>query len=59
VPLVAPGLVLARLVGPYVTRPPRRRPGAPIVRPASAERPPAGGTAGELAEPVPAQRGSR
>jgi hypothetical protein len=63
VPLVAPGLVLARLVGPYVTRPPRRRPGTPIVGPPSAERPPVGGTPGgtpgELPEPVPAQRGSR
>jgi hypothetical protein len=59
VPLVAPGLVLARLVGPYVTRPPRRRVGAPIVRAASTERPTAGETPGELPEPVPAQRGSR
>ncbi|XVS65951.1 hypothetical protein ACQPYE_07825 [Actinosynnema sp. CA-299493] len=59
VPLVAPGLVLARLVGPYVTRPPRRRPGTPIVRAASAERPRTGGTPGELPEPVPAQRGPR
>ncbi|MFJ6674278.1 hypothetical protein ACIQMJ_24485 [Actinosynnema sp. NPDC091369] len=63
VPLVAPGLVLVRLVGPYVTRPPRRRPGAPIVGAASTERRPttvpAGETPGELQEPVPAQRGSR
>ena len=59
VPLVAPGLVLVRLVGPYVTRPPRRRPGTPIVGAASTERPPAGGTPGELPKPVPAQRGSR
>ncbi|PSL56525.1 hypothetical protein B0I31_103276 [Saccharothrix carnea] len=63
VPLVAPGLVLARLVGPYVTRPPRRRPGPPIVGVAAAERSPVGGavgeTPGELPKPVPAQRGSR
>ncbi|MFD1147224.1 hypothetical protein [Saccharothrix hoggarensis] len=59
VPLVAPGLALTRLVGPYVTRPPRRRAGAPIVRAASAERPRPAGTPGELPEPVPAQRGYR
>jgi hypothetical protein len=67
VPLVAPGLAVVRLVGPYVTRPPRRRPGAPIVGTACAERPSARGavggapaeTPGELREPVPAQRGSR
>ena len=59
VPLIAPGLLLARLVGPYVTRPPRRRAGTPIVRAASAERPPVGETPGELPEPVPAQRASR
>lgn len=58
VPLVAPGLVLARLVGPYLTRPPRRRPGTPIVRAASAERPPAADTPGEVLKPVPAQRRS-
>lgn len=64
VPLVAPGLVLARLVGPYVTRPPRRRAGTPIVGPASTERSaPAptpgttGETGGELHRSVPAQRG--
>lgn len=56
VPLVAPGLLLARLVGPYVTRPPRRRAGTPIVRPAATERRPAARTPGELAEPVPAPR---
>ncbi|MEU4740139.1 hypothetical protein AB0G02_06680 [Actinosynnema sp. NPDC023658] len=49
VPLVAPGLALARLVGPYVTRPPRRRVGEPIVRPASAERPATGAAAGGTA----------
>ncbi len=63
VPLVAPGLVLARLVGPYVTRPPRRRPGTPIVGRTPAERSSVGGgdgaTRGELPGPVPAQRGSR
>lgn len=71
VPLIAPGLVLARLVGPYLTRPPRRRAGPPIVRAASTERPrPAGApgdtpggtvadTPGELPESVPAQRGYR
>ncbi|MCE6997791.1 hypothetical protein LZG04_23755 [Saccharothrix sp. S26] len=63
VPLLAPGLLLARLVGPYVTRPPRRRPGTPIVGGACTERPRSvggtGGTPGELPKPVPAQRGSR
>ncbi|WP_202918661.1 hypothetical protein [Saccharothrix deserti] len=59
VPLVAPGLLLARLVGPYVTRPPRRRAGTPIVRAPSAERPPSADTAGEVLKPVPAQRASR
>ncbi|WP_367131105.1 hypothetical protein [Saccharothrix sp. HUAS TT1] len=59
VPLVAPGLALARLVGPYVTRPPRRRAGTPIVRAASTERRPVADTPGELAKPVPAQRGPR
>jgi hypothetical protein len=59
VPLVAPGLALVRLVGPYVTRPPRRRAGAPIVRVPSAERGHSAGTPGEVLKPVPAQRGSR
>ncbi len=51
VPLLAPGLLLARLVGPYLTRPPRPAP-APIVRPRSPERPPPA----EGVDPVPAQR---
>lgn len=59
VPLVAPGLALARLVGPYVTRPPRRRAGTPIVRVPSAERTHPADTAGEVLKPVPAQRGPR
>ncbi|WP_447006288.1 hypothetical protein ACRAKI_07340 [Saccharothrix isguenensis] len=59
VPLLAPGLALARLVAPYVTRPPRPRAGAPIVRVPSAERVHPVGTPGEVLKPVPAQRGSR
>ncbi|MFC5058998.1 hypothetical protein [Saccharothrix xinjiangensis] len=54
VPLLAPGLALARLVGPYLTRPPRPAP-APIARARSAERPPPA----EGANPVPAQRAVR
>ncbi|MFC6094757.1 hypothetical protein Q5530_14620 [Saccharothrix sp. BKS2] len=54
VPLLAPGLVLARLVSPYLTRPPRPA-SDPIVRPRSAERPPSP----EGVNPVPAQRVAR
>lgn len=54
VPLLAPGLVLARLVGPYLTRPPRPAP-APIVRPPSPERTPTP----DGVKPVPAQRVAR
>ncbi|MBY8850585.1 hypothetical protein [Saccharothrix longispora] len=55
VPLVAPGLALARLVAPYLTRPPRPA-RTPIARPASAERTRPAGTPGDLPEPLPVPR---